>query len=146
MRILCNCVGVMRNFFFLAGMQDKRQTAAAAVLLSAYSCILGRDPKERWRASLEAWILGLRVFAIPRNCIQSVANRTRFFGINVDVALFVDSAIEAVKQVRCFNSKRFAYSQKGPDCNWPASFDLLPVACGESVTDHIFLRITVGFA
>jgi hypothetical protein len=27
MRILCNCVGVMRNFFFLAGMQDKRKKA-----------------------------------------------------------------------------------------------------------------------
>jgi hypothetical protein len=60
------------------------------------------------------------------------------------IALLVDAAIEPINKIPCLNPKRFAYSQKSPYRNWSASFDLLPVACGKSVANHVFLCVTVG--
>jgi hypothetical protein len=64
----------------------------------------------------------------------------------LNVALLVDTAVEPVDQIRRLDFKCGADSQKCPYRDRPARFDLLPVTCGKSVADHVFLGVSPGFA
>jgi hypothetical protein len=44
------------------------------------------------------------------------------------------------------NFERIANPQKSGHCNWSASFDLLPMASGESERNHIFLAVAAPLA
>jgi len=61
-------------------------------------------------------------------------------------ALFIDASIKPFNQVRRFDAKSLADSQKSLYCNRPAGFDLLPVTRRKSMTDNVFLRIAAGLA
>jgi hypothetical protein len=58
--------------------------------------------------------------------------------------LLVDAAVETFNQIGRFDPKRRANSKKGLYSDWPASLDLLPVACGKPVADHVFLCVAMG--
>jgi hypothetical protein len=58
----------------------------------------------------------------------------------------IDTVVKPVNQIRCLDPKSPAYPEKSPYGNWPAGFDLLPVARRESIANHVFLRVTVGLA
>jgi len=60
--------------------------------------------------------------------------------------LLVYASIKSVNNARCLDSKCFTDSKKSSYCNWPASFDLLPVARGKSMADHVFLRVAMRLA
>ena len=77
------------------------------------------------------------------------SGRRRFsdvFRLSLRSILLVDATIEPRNQICCLDSKRLANSQKGSYRNWPAGFDLLPVACGKAVADHVFLCVTMALS
>jgi hypothetical protein len=63
---------------------------------------------------------------------------------NEEDVLLVDAAVEPFNKICCLDFKCRADSQEGPYGDRPAGFDLLPVACGKSVADHVFLCITMS--
>jgi len=61
-------------------------------------------------------------------------------------SLSVDAAVEPVNHLGRSNSEYVTNTKQGSDRNRSSRFDLLPVASGESKTNHVFLRVPLGFS